>query len=167
MFFKTRAPVDPVALVHAICRDALQTGRKKTRLVRRLTPVTKIGKANEKGIADLAKEVLAPHFHTGDGTIRTFRIQPTTRNHDKTLTREIIIQTVASIVGGAHKVNLNKPELTILVEIYHSHCGMSVVGSDFDELKRFNLAEIYSPSTSGKQEQKQTSESPLPGAAQS
>ena len=24
-------------------------------------------------------------------------------------------------------------------------CGMSVVGSDFDKLKRFNLAEIYDP----------------------
>jgi tRNA acetyltransferase TAN1 len=24
-------------------------------------------------------------------------------------------------------------------------CGMSVVGNDFEELKRFNLAEIYQP----------------------
>lgn len=28
-------------------------------------------------------------------------------------------------------------------------CGMSVVGPDWDKLKRFNLAEIYQPSQKG------------------
>jgi tRNA acetyltransferase TAN1 len=26
-------------------------------------------------------------------------------------------------------------------------CGMSVVGSDYDQLKRYNLAEIYNPTS--------------------
>lgn len=26
-------------------------------------------------------------------------------------------------------------------------CGMSVVGSDYDQLKRYNLAELYNPTS--------------------
>ena len=69
-----------------------------------------------------------------------------------------------------HKVNLTSPDRVIIVEIYQvrrgltrvpamgrcidiisrllTHvsqtvCGMSVVGGDWEELKRFNLAELY------------------------
>jgi len=41
-----------------------------------------------------------------------------------------------------HKVNLTKPDKVILVEIYQSVCGMSVVDGDWETLKRFNLAEL-------------------------
>ena len=114
MDLKTRPPIDPVELVHSICRDALQTGKKRTRFAKRLTPVTKIGKATEAGLTELATEVLAPYFHSGDGTARTYAVRPTTRSHDRTLTRELVIKTVADIVGEPHKVNLDKPDLTIL-----------------------------------------------------
>lgn len=130
-----------------------------------MTPITKTGKASVDGVEELAKEVLAPHFHSGDGQSKTFKIQVTTRNHDKTLSRDVVINKVASIVGDGHKVNLNNPQLTIIVEIYKFHCGMSVVGADFEELKRFNLTEICSPS-GVKEEKKRASESPLAGAAQ-
>ncbi|KAK5013707.1 hypothetical protein LTR39_003519, partial [Cryomyces antarcticus] len=99
MFFKTRAPIEPVAFVHRICEDAAQTpDRKRTRLVQRLSPMSLMGKATENGLAEVARQVLAPHFHGPD---------------------------------SAEKKNI---------------CGMSVVGSDFDKLKRYNLAEIYHPS---------------------
>lgn len=72
-FFRTLAPVEPVAFVHAICADAQATGRKKTRFTKRLTPVSASGKATEDGVDALAKSVLAPHFHTADGPARTVR----------------------------------------------------------------------------------------------
>lgn len=156
LFSKTRKPVDPAEVVHAICRDALQTRKIRVWALKRLTPVTKIGKATQAGLEELATEVLAPYFHTGDGVSKSFRVQPTTRNHDKTLTRDTIIKTVASMVGEPHKVNLNAPDLTILVEVYKFHCGMSVVGKEFDELKRFNLAEICYPSAAREEQKKAT-----------
>lgn len=161
LFFKTRAPIDPVEMVHTICRDALQTGKSNTRCVKRMTPITKTGKASVEGLEELAKEILAPHFHIGDGQSRTFKIQVTKRNHDKTLSRDVVINRIASLVGEPHKVDLGNPDLTIIVEVYKFHCGMSVVGADFEELKRFNLTEICSPS-GGKEEKKKASESPLP-----
>jgi tRNA acetyltransferase TAN1 len=64
VFFKTRAPIEPVALVHRVCTDTLQGHREqRSRWTRRLTPMSMMGKATEKGLEDVSKVVLAPHFH--------------------------------------------------------------------------------------------------------
>ncbi len=36
---------------------------KKSRWIKRLTPMTRMGKANEKGLEEVSKAVLEPHFH--------------------------------------------------------------------------------------------------------
>lgn len=46
-----------------------------------------------------------------------FAIRPTTRNHNM-LNRNEVINTIASCVGPAHKVDLKEYELLILVELY-------------------------------------------------
>jgi tRNA acetyltransferase TAN1 len=96
-----------------------------------------------------------------------FAIRPSIRNN-KELTRDAVIKTVAAIVGPGHKVDLHGYDLLILVEIYkvcfrfvrscvlvapctpiltaadmrQNVVGMSVVGPDFEKLKRFNLEEL-------------------------
>ncbi|MCJ1354743.1 MAG: hypothetical protein MMC33_004732 [Icmadophila ericetorum] len=150
VFFKTKAPVDPAAFVHSICKDCLAAANtKKSRWTQRLTPMTLIGKATEKGLEEVSKAVLAPHFHQDGAISKKFAIRTTIRNHGS-LTRDIVIKQVADTVGPPHTVDLKNYDLLILVEIYRSLgfqniCGMSVVGSDFDRLKRYNLAEIYEP----------------------
>lgn len=47
------------------------------------------------------------------------------------------------MVGHMHKVDLTSPDRVIIIEIYQTVCGISVVGSDWEKLKRFNLAELY------------------------
>ncbi|KAI9834214.1 MAG: hypothetical protein M1819_003052 [Sarea resinae] len=144
VFFKTSKPVEPMSFVHAICQDAFSASRRKRgRWVKRLTPMTLMGRATEKGLEEVAEAVLAPHFHQGEA--RKFAIRPSLRNHS-TLTRDRIIKQVASTVGPGHKVDLKDYEFLILVEVYKSVLGMSVVGPDYEKLKRYNLAEIYEPS---------------------
>lgn len=64
VFFRTIAPVDPVALVKKICQDAMDEPlRKRTRFVKRLSPMTLMGRASEEGLEKVAREVLAPDFH--------------------------------------------------------------------------------------------------------
>ena len=46
-----------------------------------------------------------------------FAIRPTIRSHSS-LTRDLIIRSIADVVGPAHKVDLGKPDVTILVEVY-------------------------------------------------
>lgn len=75
--------------------------------------------------------------------------------------REEIIKRVADLVGEPHTVDLKEYDQMIVVDVYrvgvesylfvfaaHSRqniLGMSIVGSDFEKLKRFNVAEIYEP----------------------
>jgi hypothetical protein len=67
LFFKTAPPVDPSSFVTSFCKHiAGNSGRRQTRSVRRLTPVTLTGKASESGIDEIARKVLASHFHSDD-----------------------------------------------------------------------------------------------------
>jgi len=172
MFFRCRAPVEPVSFVHAICEDASMADRKRSRHVKRLTPISFTGKATERGLEEVAQQVLAPHFHqAGSGSKKVctwtrvmlrscvsyyipskavarslcmrslcmpcnigtfvigrparfanicweqFAIRPNIRNHN-ILTRDFVIQNVASAVGPGHKVDLKNYDVLILVEIY-------------------------------------------------
>jgi len=74
VFFKTKAPIEPVSFVHRICSDGVQdSDRKRSRWTRRLTPMTMMGKATEKGLEEVTKAVLAPHFHAEGVTPKKVR----------------------------------------------------------------------------------------------
>lgn len=67
MFFKTRAPVEPVSFVEKICQDAAAGVQSRNcPYVKRLTPITALEKATAKGLEVVAEKVLAPHFHGPD-----------------------------------------------------------------------------------------------------
>ncbi|KAK4692653.1 tRNA acetyltransferase TAN1, partial [Lecanoromycetidae sp. Uapishka_2] len=144
LFFKTRVPIEPVSFVHAICRDALDGGVKRGRWIKKLTPMTMMGRATPEGLEKVAEEVLGPVFRADGVPERTFAIRPTRRNHN-VMKRDDIIRQVAAAVGRRHRVDLKNYDYLILVDVYRNILGMSVVGSDFEELKQFNLAEIYDP----------------------
>ncbi|EDN95111.1 hypothetical protein SS1G_10986 [Sclerotinia sclerotiorum 1980 UF-70] len=109
LFFKTRSPIDPADLVHRMCEDAASGGVRKLRFVNRLTPMSVIGKATEKGIEEIGQTVLGAHFR---------------------------------LAGEATESEESAAYSTI--------CGMSVVGDDWEKLKRYNLYELQSPSTNSK-----------------
>lgn len=95
----------------------------------------------------------------------TFAVRPTIRNNSKVSRNEVIDKIAAEVqkLGkDQHKVDLTGYEKGILVEIYRGWIGMTVVdntkamtgetegskektgyGFGYEELKRFNLAEIY------------------------
>ncbi|KAK1826833.1 hypothetical protein QBC39DRAFT_187409 [Podospora conica] len=194
VFFKTKAPIQPIEFVKRICSDAQgpkQSGQFRCRYVNRLTPVTHIGKANKTGVMEVAKKALAPHFklsakatapradesapgdenegreESGEEPASekpqaeasgvedtpaqdiepvTFAVRPSIRNHT-TLQRSYVIEETAGLIDQEyHKVKLSSPDKVLLIEIYQTVCGMSVVGSDWEELKKYNLSELYGES---------------------
>ena len=65
LFFKTRPPVEPVSFVQRICQDASEgVAMRSCRFVKRLTPMSRMGKATETGLAEVGEKVL------GDGGMR-------------------------------------------------------------------------------------------------
>ena len=66
--------------------------------------------------------------------------------------RDDVIQQVATSVrelAEGWTVDLKNPDVLILVDVYRNVLGMSVVGEDYERLKRFNLAEIESSPLGG------------------
>ena len=117
LFFKTRKPVEPVDFVHRICQDAVEGATKKHRWVKRLTPMTMMGKATVEGLEKVAQTVLQPVFHADDSPSRKFAIRPTRRNHN-VMKRDEIIRQIASAVGPRHSVDLKHYDFLILVDVY-------------------------------------------------
>ncbi|CEJ56333.1 hypothetical protein PMG11_02541 [Penicillium brasilianum] len=144
IFVRLEKTVDPVELVHRLCAEAQANPEtKKSRYVKRMTPVTEVRKTLSVDLEAFACEILKPHFHSG-GPPKKYAIRPSVRGNNK-FHRDSIIKTVADIVGKEHPVNLKNYDKMILVDVCQNIIGMSVVDSDYDQLKRFNLAEIYDP----------------------
>ena len=59
-----------------------------------------------------------------------------------------VIQKLASVVGEGHRVDLDNPDLAIIVEICQNICMMSVV-EDFNELKKYNIESILGLNDNG------------------
>ncbi|CAG8023041.1 unnamed protein product [Penicillium salamii] len=147
-FVRLDPSIEPVQLVHRLCSEAhANPDVKKSRYIQRMHPMTKVHKTLSVDLAEFAKDILKPYFHSG-GPPKTYAIRPSVRGNAK-LNRDIVIKTVADAVGPEHPVNLKNYDYMILVDIAHNVIGMSVVGSDYDKLRRFNLAEIYNPSPKG------------------
>jgi tRNA acetyltransferase TAN1 len=143
-FARTGRGIDPVSLVRRICQDASEHPMQmRSRYIKRMTPITLIRKTLSGGLEQLCDVVLKPYFHSG-GPSKKFAIRPTIRNNNQ-LDRDTVIKTIASAVGQGHSVDLKNYDLLILVEVYRNICGMSVVGNEYEKLKRYNLAEIYQP----------------------
>ncbi|KAI0799294.1 hypothetical protein GGR55DRAFT_669659 [Xylaria sp. FL0064] len=155
LFVRTRAPVDPLVLVHDICKDAAAAKDRslwRSRFINKLTPIALTGKATEKGVEDVARQVLSGHFQLAEGETAeddggngacSYAIRPTIRAHT-TLKRTEVIDKVANMISKRHKVDLKNPDKVIIIEIFQTICGMSVVGQDWETLKRYNIHELYS-----------------------
>ncbi|KAI2634496.1 hypothetical protein GGS21DRAFT_518105 [Xylaria nigripes] len=170
LFMRTRHPVDPLVLVREICSDAAAAADRsswRSRFVNKLTPVMLTGKATEKGLDDVAAKVLAGHFQLAEGETEgeegdgeeacSYAIRPTIRAHN-TLNRMGVIEQVASMISKKHKVDLKNPDKVILIEIFQTFCGMSVVGKDWEAMKRYNIHELYTAASKSAKESRKGKE---------
>ncbi|CAK7273920.1 hypothetical protein SEPCBS57363_005897 [Sporothrix epigloea] len=73
----------------------------------------------------------------------TFAIRPSFRHHHELERREVIDLVAGLIDQEHHKVDLENPDKVILIEIFRYTCGMSVVDGDWNELRKYNLSELY------------------------
>jgi tRNA acetyltransferase TAN1 len=158
--FPPKTEIDPVEVVRKLCQDANvkdATG-PRSRYIKRLTPVNLIRKTLSDGLESLCNAVLPKYFQINAEDAEgapdkvhnvqpcKFALRPTIRNNNK-INRDEIIRVVADKISdlgqGKHSVDLKGYDKLVLVDVYRNVVGMSVVGSEFETLKRFNLAEIH------------------------
>ncbi|KAM6536585.1 hypothetical protein FALCPG4_002577 [Fusarium falciforme] len=164
-FMKLQKPAEPLEMVKRICQDAKDCPdprQRKVKYINRLTPVFDTDRATDKGIERVARTVMAPFFElkseSGEDTTEkaaasqddgegpascTYAIRHTIRNHTA-FKSSVVIKMIADLVSPKHKVNLTSPDKVVLVEIFQTFCGVSVVdGKQWEELRRYNINELY------------------------
>ncbi|PPQ95192.1 hypothetical protein CVT26_014883 [Gymnopilus dilepis] len=140
VFISCKPPVDPVELVVKYIKNVQETGVTRTRYVHRLVPVSGTCVANLPEIQALCKKVLTDFLDKHPNTKFKYKIELRVRNHT-TIPRPTLIQNIAACVPEGHVVDLENPEIFILVEVFKSICGVSVV-EGYYQLHKFNVAEI-------------------------
>jgi tRNA acetyltransferase TAN1 len=133
---------DPIETVRTILSD-LEKGEKKmpsSRFVQRMIPMQATCFASVDEIRATAQALMKKFFPPNT---KTFAIAAKRRNNGN-LKRDQIIDTVAGLVLDSNpdcKVNLENPEVTIVVEVCKTLCGISIVPS-CDKFKNFNLVMV-------------------------
>ncbi|CAA7269586.1 unnamed protein product [Cyclocybe aegerita] len=140
VFISCKPPVNPVDLVVKCIRNIEETGVTRTRYVHRLVPVSGTCVANLPEIQSLCQRVFGDFFDQHPDTKFKYKIELRVRNHT-TIDRSTLIQHVAQSVPEGHTVDLENPKLFILVEVFKSICGISIV-EDYYRLHKFNVMEI-------------------------
>jgi len=140
IFLSCKPPVDPVELVVRYVKDVERTGVTRTRYTHRLVPVSGNCVANLPEIEALCRSVFKPFFERHPDKKFKYKIEIRMRNHT-TIPRATLIQHVAQCVPEGHTVALENPEVFILVEVFKSVCGVSVV-EDYYKMLKFNVMEI-------------------------
>ncbi|KAF8440381.1 hypothetical protein L210DRAFT_3668938 [Boletus edulis BED1] len=142
VFISCRLPIDPVKLIVTHAENVRKTGAAKTKYTHRLIPVAGSCVANLPEIHSLCRRVFASFFAEAEASTSTpqvhkYKIELRVRNHS-TLTRMDIIQEIATCMPQNYVVDLNNPDVFVLVEVFKSVCGVSIL-RDYYKLHKFNV----------------------------
>lgn len=67
VLYRINKSIDPVKLVHDICVDArANPDERKSRWIRRMTPVTQVRKVLSVDLEAFTKEIVNPYFNADD-----------------------------------------------------------------------------------------------------
>ena len=133
-------PWDPITLVTNVFADARKksSNAPSSRFVTRMIPIQATCYASAEELDLTTKSLLHKYL---PATAQSFAVAIKKRHCDN-LSRDQIIRIVASQVVATIpncKVKLDDPDVTILVEICRTLCGVSVV-ENCASFKKFNLA---------------------------
>jgi tRNA acetyltransferase TAN1 len=146
-------PFDPIAMVKAVLSDLEQGSRKmpSSRFVTRMIPIQATCFASIPEI-ELTVQALIAKFLIPLQP-KTFAISTKRRMCDN-VKREQIINAVANLVlatSPSCKVDLDQPDVTIVVEICKTLAGISIVPKCKEAFHNFNLAVVRDKRTQKEQ----------------
>ncbi|XP_061840137.1 THUMP domain-containing protein 1 [Nerophis lumbriciformis] len=140
IFIRTRN-LESDKLVHHILSDLHATKKKKTRVILRMLPVMGTCRAFLDDILNYLSNFLQPWFKRPNTATYQVVYKARNNNHSK---REDVIKSVAGLVGkmnSKNRVNLSKPDLTIMLEVIKAVCCVSVA-REYTVYKKYNLQEV-------------------------
>ena len=156
IFIKTSLD-KPDQLVDNIVTDIIQSKTQKSRFILRLLPILGTCKAYEKNMEEMAENVLSSSLKTITGT--TYSVLFKTRNNNQ-VKRDDVFRIIGSVMRSQTQpwtVELDDPDICIVVEIIRTVCCLGIV-TDFYKKKKYNLVELVKDCSSSSKEIDQPTE---------
>lgn len=138
-------PWDPLAVVHNIITD-IQTNNKEapsSRFISRMIPIQATCYSTMEEITHMATSLLDKYLSTSNDP-KTFSVAIKRRNCSL-VTKDQVIDCIYNLVVAKKKnytVKLKNADVTIIVEICKTLCGMSVIDNCAERFQNFNLQEL-------------------------
>ena len=145
---ETPSPWNPISTIRTILSDIDNDSNKeapRSRFVTRMIPIQATCFASLEELQLTCSELLKKYMSRAT---KTFAIVFKRRNCSN-LNRSLVIKIVGELMQKSFadcKVNLNKPDATIFVEVCGTLCGLSVVENAKD-YRRFNLMGVTAGET--------------------
>ncbi|KAI4385384.1 hypothetical protein MLD38_003418 [Melastoma candidum] len=135
----------PKEIVQHIMTSAASTRKHMSRFILRILPVELACYASEEEISKAIKPLVSQHFPTETETPLKFAVLYDARANSG-IDRMKIINSVAKSIPGPHKVDLNNPDKSVMVQIVKTTCLIGVV-EKYKELAKYNLRQLTSQKT--------------------
>ena len=121
--------------------DLLLTGRLRTRCTIRMHPLHRTAFSHMPDFLSLLSSTLAP-FLSSLPASTTYAVVLNRRGHHSVMQRDPIIAAVGAEVGGRWRVDLDRPQLVVLVEVITRMCGVGVIEDGWQEMRQCNVRAI-------------------------
>ncbi|XP_033137902.1 THUMP domain-containing protein 1 [Brassica rapa] len=132
----------PKDIVQHAMTSAAATKKHMSRFILRILPIEVACYPSEEEISRAIKPLVEQYFPVETDNPRKFAVLYGARANTG-LDRMKIINTVAKSIPAPHKVDLNNPEMSIVVEIVKTVCLIGVV-EKYKELAKYNLRQLTS-----------------------
>ncbi|KAF8115955.1 hypothetical protein N665_0025s0390 [Sinapis alba] len=132
----------PKDIVQHAMTSAAATKKHMSRFILRILPIEVACYPSEEEISRAIKPLVEQYFPVETDNPRKFAVLYGARANTG-LDRMKIINTVAKSIPAPHKVDLNNPEMSIVVEIVKTVCLIGVVET-YKELAKYNLRQLTS-----------------------
>ncbi|XP_062172227.1 uncharacterized protein LOC133877818 isoform X2 [Alnus glutinosa] len=133
----------PKNIVQHMMTSAASTRKHMSRFILRMLPIEVACYTSEEEISRAIKPLVAQYFPVDPQNPQKFAVLFGARANSG-IDRMKIINAIAKSVPGPHKVDLNNPDKTIIVEIVKTVCLIGVV-EKYKELAKYNLRQLTSP----------------------
>ncbi|KAF5177931.1 Thump domain-containing protein 1-like protein, partial [Thalictrum thalictroides] len=135
----------PAEIVKHMMTSAAATRKHMSRFILRVLPVELTCYASEEEISKAIKPLIDQYFpaEAEAQTPLKFAVLYDARANTG-IDRMAIIKAVAKAVPAPHKVDLNNPDKSIIVQIAKTVCSIGVV-EKYKELCKYNLRQLTSP----------------------
>lgn len=133
----------PADIVHHMMSSAASTRKHMSRFILRVLPAELTCYASEEEIKKAIEPLMEQYFPSEASTPFKFAVLYEARANTG-IERMTVINAVAKSVPQPHKVDLSKPDKTIIVQIVKTICLVGVV-ERYKELSKYNLRQLASP----------------------